>query len=58
MMAAAMTGCMTPDQVDELMYAHNHQKIVLVISGESENGDEKKERFSQGLKRTRTPQST
>ena len=42
MMAAAMTGCMTPDQVDELMYAHNHQKIVVVISDESENGDDKK----------------
>jgi hypothetical protein len=43
MMAAALTGCMTPDQVDELMYAHNHQKIVVVISRESENGDGKED---------------
>ncbi len=41
MMAAALTGCMMPDQVDELMYANNHQKIVVVISDETENGDDR-----------------
>jgi hypothetical protein len=40
MMAAALSGCMTKEKVDELMYAHNHQKMVMVISSESENGDD------------------
>ena len=35
----ALTGCMMPEQVEELMYAQNHQKMVLVISSESKNGD-------------------
>jgi predicted butyrate kinase (DUF1464 family) len=43
MMAAALSGCMTKEKVDELMYAHNHQKIVMVISSESENGDGKED---------------
>lgn len=46
MMAAALSGCMTKEKVEELMYAHNHQKIVMVISGESENGDDKKEKLT------------
>jgi hypothetical protein len=39
MMAAAMMGCITPDQVEELMHDMNQQKVVLVIPGGAENGD-------------------
>ncbi len=46
MMAAALTGCMMPEQVEELMYAQNHQKMVLVISSESKNGDDTKEKLN------------
>jgi hypothetical protein len=51
MMAAALTGCMTPDQMDELMYAHNHQKAVMMISDESENGEDKNDNVNPGLTR-------
>ena len=41
MMAAAMMGCITPEQIEELMHDMNQQKLVVVIPGGSENGDGK-----------------
>lgn len=41
MMAAAMMGCITPDQIEELMHDMNQQKLVVVIPGDGENGDGK-----------------
>lgn len=38
-------GCITPDQVEDLMHDMNHQKIVAVIPDESENGDDKLKRL-------------